>query len=282
MPDAFSCMEKLIGNTGTEKLSRAKIAVFGLGGAGSYTAEALARCGVASLTLVEHGTVSVSNISRELYALRSTVGKSKVQVAKSRIRDIDEGILVNTYETFYNEETAQMFDLSTYDYIVDTMDSLPSKVLLIEKARASKTPVISCMGTENKIDPFGFEIADISKAGSCPLIKAMKQELCRRGIHKVKVLYSKEKPFGTTPEQENGSISFVSGAAGFLLAGAVIRELLEADVKRELKGISKSRKNKTGHILRELAKQHKKNDKLFDYEQVAKRIENIRLTSRKK
>ncbi len=145
MPDAFSRMEILLGDTGAEKLSRAKIAVFGLGGTGSYVAEALARCGVASLTLVDNERIAVSDINRQLYALRSTVGKSNVEIAKSRIKDIDEGILVHTYETFYNEETAGMFELNNYDYIVDAMNTAEAKLLLIEKAKKCGVPVISCM-----------------------------------------------------------------------------------------------------------------------------------------
>ena len=164
MPDAFSRMEMLLGDAGADKLSRARIAVFGLGGTGSFTAEALARCGVASLTLVDNGTVSVTDINRQLYALRSTVGRSNVQIAKMRIRDIDEGILVHTYETFYNAETAGMFDLKNYDYIIDTMNTVESKVLLIENAKACGVPVISCMDLKDKLDPSRLEIMDISRS----------------------------------------------------------------------------------------------------------------------
>ena len=223
MPDAFSRMETLLGDAGTDKLSRARIAVFGLGGTGSFAAEALARCGVASLTLVDNGTVSVTDINRQLYALRSTVGRSNVQVAKMRIRDIDESILVHTYETFYNNETAGMFDLKNYDYIIDTMSTVQSKILLIENAKACKTPVISCMDLEDKLDPSRLEIMDISRSSACPMAKQMKTELRRKGIRRVKVLCSREK---TDAVQKHGSISFVPGAAGMLLAGMVVRELL--------------------------------------------------------
>lgn len=235
MPNAFSRMEILIGNHAMKKLGQAKIAVFGLGGVGSYVAEALARCGVASLTLVDNDTVSVTNINRQLYALRSTVGKSKVQIAKARIRDIDEGILVHTYETFFNEDTCGMFDFGSYDYVVDAIDTVTSKLLLIEKAKACNTPIISCMGTGNKLNPSKFEITDISKTSVCPLAKVMRTELRKRGIRKVKVLYSKEKPIkpgdngerkGTAERPVPGSVSFVPSVAGLMIAGEVVHDLI--------------------------------------------------------
>ena len=236
MQDAFSRMEIILGSEGVDKLSKAKIAVFGLGGVGSYVVEALARCGVASLTLVDNDSFSLTNINRQLYALRSTIGKSKVMVAKERIRDIDENILVNTYETFYNEDTADMFDFRAFDYVVDAIDTVTSKLLLIERAKACHVPVISCMGTGNKLDPSKFEITDISKTSVCPLAKVMRAELRKRGIRKVKVLYSREKPMkpladngerkGTTDRPVPGSISFVPSMAGLMIAGEVIRDLL--------------------------------------------------------
>ncbi|MDD7220365.1 MAG: tRNA threonylcarbamoyladenosine dehydratase [Clostridia bacterium] len=245
MPNAFSRMEILLGDQGAEKLSRTKIAIFGLGGVGSFAAEALARCGVACLTLVDYAAVSVTNINRELYALRSTVGKSKVQVAKERIQDIDDGILVNTYETYYNEDTAEMFDLSAYDYIIDALDTVSSKLLLIERAKASGTPVISCMGTGNKTDPFKFAVSDIFRISACPLVKTMRSELRKRGIHKVKVLYSREKE--TKPDETeysvNGSISFVPGVAGLMIAGAVVKDLLE-DREKDREAFYRKRKTK--------------------------------------
>ena len=236
MQDAFSRMEIILGSEGVDKLSKAKIVVFGLGGVGSYVVEALARCGVASLTLVDNDSFSLTNINRQLYALRSTIGKSKVMVAKERIRDIDENILVNTYETFYNEDTADMFDFRAFDYVVDAIDTVTSKLLLIERAKACHVPVISCMGTGNKLDPSKFEITDISKTSVCPLAKVMRTELRKRGIRKVKVLYSREKPLkgedngerkgGTTDRPVPGSISFVPSVAGLMIAGEVIRDLL--------------------------------------------------------
>lgn len=224
MPDAFSRMEMLLGDAGADKLGRARIAVFGLGGAGSFAAEALARCGVASLTLVDNGIVSVTDINRQLYALRSTVGKSNVQIAKMRIRDIDEGILVHTYETFYNNETAGMFDLKNYDYIIDAMNTVESKLLLIENAKISKTPIISCMSTDDRMDPSKLEIMDISRSVLCPIAKQIRTKLRKKGIRKVKVLSSREK---ISDIQMHGSISFVPGAAGMMLAGVVVKDLLE-------------------------------------------------------
>ena len=241
MYDAYSQMELLLGQAGVDRLGRAKIAVFGLGGAGSFAVEALARCGVGSLTLVDHDVVSAANINRQLFALQSTVGKKKVQIAKERIRDIDENILVHTYETFYNEDTAGMFDLRTFDYIVDTIDTMPSKILLIGQAKACHTPIISCLATGGRMNPSRFEITDISKTSVCPVAKAMRAELRKLGIRKVKVLYSKERPHrlldlrAKKEPDENpaaGSIAFVPSVAGMLIAGEVVRDLLAENQKK--------------------------------------------------
>ncbi|MCI5903168.1 MAG: tRNA threonylcarbamoyladenosine dehydratase [Blautia sp.] len=234
MLNAFSRMEMLLGKENTDRLSRARIAVFGIGGVGGYVVEALARCGVGSLTLVDHDTVSVTNINRQLLALRSTVGMSKVQLAKERVHDIDDGILVHTYETFYNQDTEKMFDFHSFDYVVDAIDTVTSKLLIIENAKAAGVPVISCMGTGNKLDPSRFEIADISKTSVCPLAKVMRSELRKKGIRKVKVLFSKEKPLkvpdqgerkGMTDRPVPGSIAFVPSVAGLMIAGEVVRDL---------------------------------------------------------
>ena len=225
MQDAFSRMELLVGNTGVKKLSRAKIAVFGLGGAGSQVAESLARCGVGSLTLIQ------------VLALHSTLGMSKVEAAKKRIRDIDENILVHTYETFYNEETAGMFELRSFDYIVDTMGTLSSKLLLISRAREGRVPVISCLDIGDKIDPSRLEVADISRTTVCPAARIIKKELRKQGIRKLKVLYSREQPAKEklfrrrrtmVKKPAEGNISFVTGTAGYLLAGEVVRDILSA------------------------------------------------------
>jgi len=236
MYDAYSRMELLLGQAGVDRLGRAQIAVFGLGGVGSYAVEALARCGVGSLTLVDHDVVSATNINRQLFALHSTIGQKKVQVAKERIRDIDENILVHTYETFYNKDTAGMFDLRSYDYIIDAVDTMESKLLLIEQAAACRTPVISCLATEGRINPSRFEIADISRTGSiCQAAKKMRSELRKKGIRKVKVLYSRErcpKGAGTEGGTLTGSISFVPSVAGMLIAGEVVRDILMEKKKK--------------------------------------------------
>nr|WP_296157575.1 tRNA threonylcarbamoyladenosine dehydratase [uncultured Blautia sp.] len=242
MYDAYSRMEILLGQNGVNCLSSAKIAVFGLGGAGSYVVEALARCGVGSLTLVDYDTVSLTNINRQLYALQSTVGKKKVQIAKERIRDIDDNILVHTYETFYNEDTAGMFDLKSYDYIVDATDTVQSKILLIRNATLVRTPVISCMDTKNKINPSRFEIADISRVNSDAMAKSIRRELKKQGIKKVKVLFSRERTNkalelrNCRTQADNripGSISFVPSVAGLLIAGEVVRDILKEKNKNK-------------------------------------------------
>lgn len=234
----YSRMELLTGEEGLKKLRNARVAVFGIGGVGSYVVEALARCGIGTLILVDHDEVSLTNINRQLIALHSTIGQAKTRVMKERIRDIDPDIVVHTYETFFSQETAELFDFPSYDYVVDAVDTVTAKLLLIELAAASGTPVISSMGTGNKLDPGRFEITDISKTSVCPLAKVMRRELKKRGIKKCKVLYSKEEPHKTAGTEETkgpsgrpvpGSISFVPGTAGLMIAGAVVRDLLRSD-----------------------------------------------------
>ena len=242
MLHAFSRSEQLLGKEGLKKLAESTVAVFGIGGVGSYTAKALARCGVGVITLVDNDVVTLTNLNRQLVALHSTIGKPKTQVMKERIRDIDPHILVNTYETFFGPETEKMFDFSAYDYVVDAIDTVSAKLLLIEKAKAAETQIISCMGTGNKLDPSRFEIADISRTSVCPLAKVMRQELKRRRIHKVKVLYSREVPVkprpeggetrGTAGRPAPGSIAFVPSVAGLMIAGEVVRDLIRKNGKR--------------------------------------------------
>lgn len=238
----YSRMELLIGEDAMETLMKSRVAVFGIGGVGSYTAEALARCGIGVITLVDNDVVTRTNLNRQLVALQSTIGKSKTQVMKERIHDIDPHILVNTYETFFGPDTENMFDFSNYDYVVDAIDTVSSKLLLIEKAKAAQTEIISCMGTGNKLDPSRFEIADISRTSVCPLAKVMRQELKRRRIHKVKVLYSREIPVkpktadgetrGTVGRPAPGSIAFVPSVAGLMIAGEVVRDLIRKQGKK--------------------------------------------------
>ena len=239
MYDAFSRMEILMGTRAVNRLGSAKIAVFGIGGAGSYVVEALARCGV------DHKDIVQSDINRQLYAGQSTVGRKKVQTAKEHIRDIDENILVHTYETYYNEETAGMFDLQSFDYIVDAMDVSASKVLLIEQAGKCRVPVISCLATDNKINPARLEIADISRVSNDPLVKVIRAELRKKNIRKVKVLCSREKAYrerriGKQKEGHehmvSGSISFIPGVAGMLIAGEVVKDLLTEKIKKKDRG----------------------------------------------
>ena len=235
MYDAFSQMELLVGKAGTDRLGRAKIAVFGLGGIGSYVVETLARCGVGSLTLVDYDVVSSGNINRHLFALQSTVGRKKVQVAKERIRDIDENILVHTYETFYNEDTAAVFDLKSYDYIVDAIDLVSCKLSLIQTANERGIPIVSAMGTGNKLDPTRFRITDISKTSGCHLARVMRRELRNRGILHHTVLYSEELPktpadLETPPPGRRSipaSVSWVPSCAGLMLAGYVVQQLAD-------------------------------------------------------
>ena len=246
MLHAFSRSEGLLGTEGLRTLANAKVAVFGIGGVGSYVVEALARAGVGNLILVDNDTVSITNLNRQLVALRSTIGKKKVQVAKERIMDINEDAVVHTYDTFFGLETAGLFDFASYDYIVDAVDTVSAKILLIEKAKEFQIPIISCMGTGNKLDPSCFQITDISKTSVCPLAKVMRTELKKRKIKKVKVLFSteispgeKRKRLGIkeeTVELEEkraatgrpvpGSASFVPGAAGLMIAGQVVRDLV--------------------------------------------------------
>lgn len=231
----YSRMELLTGEEGLMRLRKARVAVFGIGGVGSYTVEALARCGIGTLILVDNDVVSLTNLNRQLIALHSTIGQAKTKVMKERIRDIDPEIVVHTYETFFMEDTADLFDFGSYDYVVDAVDTVAAKLLLIEKASETQIPVISSMGTGNKLDPGRFEITDISRTSVCPLARVMRRELKKRGIRKCKVLYSREEPVrirnseeskGTAGRPVPGSISFVPGTAGLMIAGEVVRDLL--------------------------------------------------------
>ena len=213
------------------KLRSARVALFGIGGVGSFAAEALARGGVGHITLVDGDTVSITNINRQLIALHSTVGKEKTAVMAERIADISPETEVETYPVVYGAENRDLLDFSTYDYVIDAIDTVTSKLILIEEAKKTGVPVISCMGTGNKFHPERFEVTDISKTSVCPLAKVMRKELKVRGIKNVKVVYSKEEPQkpAESPEtgkrQIPGSLSFVPPVAGLLLAGEVIRHI---------------------------------------------------------
>ena len=235
MREEFSRMGLLLGEEALSRLEGARVAVFGLGGVGGYTVEALARAGIGKLDLIDSDTVSLSNRNRQLLATRSTLGLPKTEAAKRRILDINEEAQVTTWELFYNADTADMIDLGMYDYIVDAIDTVTAKLLLIQRAHEAGTPIISCMGTGNKLDPTAFQVTDISKTSMCPLARVMRKELGKRGIKHLKVVYSQEEamtPHGAEEEmaalgkrQIPGSVSFVPGAAGLILAGEVIRDL---------------------------------------------------------
>ena len=223
--------ELLLGEEALEKLRSARVALFGIGGVGSFAAEALARGGVGHITLVDGDTVSITNINRQLIALHSTVGKEKTAVMAERIADISPETEVETYPVVYGAENRDLLDFSTYDYVIDAIDTVTSKLILIEEAKKAGVPVISCMGTGNKFHPERFEVTDISKTSVCPLAKVMRKELKVRGIKNVKVVYSKEEPqkpaasTETGKRQIPGSLSFVPPVAGLLLAGEVIRHI---------------------------------------------------------
>ena len=235
MSEQFLRTEMLLGRDAIEKLHSARVAVFGLGGVGGYAVEALARSGVGSLDLVDNDTVSVSNLNRQILATHSTVGMLKVEAGKRRVLDINPACVVRTYPIFYTPETADSFDFTRYDYIVDAIDTVTGKLALVERAVAVNKPIICCMGTGNKLDASAFQVADISKTSMCPLARVMRKELSKRGIRHLKVVYSQEEamtPTGWEAEaaalgkrQIPGSVAFVPGAAGLLLAGEVVRDL---------------------------------------------------------
>ena len=235
MREQFLRTEMLLGTRALERLQGARVAVFGLGGVGGYAVEALARSGVGSLDLIDNDTVSISNLNRQILATHSTVGMRKVDAARQRVLDINPECQVRTYPVFYTPETADSFDFTQYDYIVDAIDTVTGKLALVEHARAAGTPIICCMGTGNKLDASAFQVADISKTSMCPLARVMRRELAKRGIRHLKVVYSQEEALTPTGWEEEaaalgkrqipGSVAFVPGAAGLLLAGEVIRDL---------------------------------------------------------
>ncbi|WMI80873.1 tRNA threonylcarbamoyladenosine dehydratase [Anaerotignum sp. MB30-C6] len=224
----LSRAELLLGQEGLERLKNAKVAVFGIGGVGSFAAEALARSGIGHLTLIDGDIVSLTNINRQLIATQKTVGQYKTDIMKQRIHDILPETIVESHSLYFTNENRGLIDFSTYDYIVDAIDMITSKIILIEEAKKANVPVISCMGTGNKFDPSRFEVADIAKTSVCPLAKVMRKELKDRGIRGVKVVYSKELPQKPAESAEAGkrqipgSLSFVPPAAGMVLAGEVI------------------------------------------------------------
>ena len=248
MLNQYSRTELLLGKEAMERLWKSRVAVFGIGGVGGYTVEALARSGIGQLDLIDDDRVCLTNINRQIYATRKTVGKYKVDVALERIAEINPDIKVNVYKTFFTPETAAQFDFSLYDYVVDAIDTVVGKIELIVKAKEAGVKVISCMGAGNKMDATAFEVTDIYKTSICPLARVMRHELKKRGIDSLKVVYSKEQPLEpiedmeisckqncicppgtvrkcTVRRQVPGSNAFVPAAAGLIIAGELIKGL---------------------------------------------------------
>ena len=227
----FSRTQFVLGSDAMEKLKNARVAIFGLGGVGGYVAEALARSGVGALDLVDHDTISLTNLNRQLFATHSTVGQSKAEAAKARVLDINPEAEVTARMDFFSPDTKEAFDFSSYDYVVDAIDTVSGKIALVEQAKAANVPVISSMGAGNKLDATAFEIADITKTSVCPLARVMRRELKKRGIDHLKVVYSKEEPLPSSVVDEEsgkpvpGSIAFVPSVVGLIIAGEVITDL---------------------------------------------------------
>lgn len=235
----FSRTELLLGADAVERLKGCRVAVFGVGGVGGFAVEALARSGVGALDLIDNDTVALSNLNRQIIALHSTIGKFKVDVAAERVRDINPACEVKAHRVFFLPETEGQFDFSQYDYVIDAIDTVKGKLALVENAKAAGVPVICSMGAGNKLDPTAFEVADIYKTSVCPLARVMRYECRKRGIKKLKVVYSKEPPAALKQESEEetvrrstpGSTAFVPSVAGLILAGEVIKDLTKGACK---------------------------------------------------
>lgn len=227
MQNMFSRTELLIGKDGIEKLQKAKVAIFGIGGVGSFVVEALIRAGVSNFILVDKDVVDITNINRQIIATNKTIGQPKVEVAKQRMLEINPNVKIQTYQEFFMPESEEILD-NTIDYVVDAIDTVTAKIELVVRANRLQIPIISCMGAGNKLDPTKFEVTDIYKTNTCPLAKVMRKELKNRNINKLKVVYSKEKPI----KREDGSrvpasISFVPSVAGLIAAGEVIKDIIK-------------------------------------------------------
>ncbi len=235
--DPYSRTRLLLGDDAMAKLKNARVAVFGLGGVGGYVVEALARSGIGALDLIDHDTISDTNLNRQILATQQTIGMEKAEAAKARVLSIDPDIQVRAICAFYGPGTAGEFDFSKYDYVVDAIDTVTGKLALVTAAQAAGTPIISSMGTGNKLDPTKFQIADISKTSVCPLARIMRKECAKRGIRHLKVLFSTEDPFPPDPSALSseelpegrralpGSVAFVPSVAGLIIAGEVIKDL---------------------------------------------------------
>ena len=248
MQNQFSRSELLIGKEGIEKLHKSRVAIFGIGGVGGYTVDALVRSGVEQIDLIDDDKVCLTNLNRQLIATRKTVGKDKVDIMRERILEINPKVTVNVYKTFFLPENADTFPFEEYDYVVDAIDTVTGKIELVMKANEAKIPIICSMGAGNKLDPTAFEVADIYKTSVCPLARVMRTELRKRGVKKLKVVYSKEKPITpiedmsiscrahcvcppgaarkcTERKQIPGSTAFVPSVVGLIIAGEVIKDL---------------------------------------------------------
>lgn len=249
MLNQFSRTQLVFGADNMERLKNARVAVFGVGGVGGYTVEALARSGVGTLDLIDDDKVCLTNINRQILATRKTVGKYKVDVAKERVQEINPDAVVNTYKMFYLPETQDQFNFEDYDYVVDAIDTVTGKIQLVMQAQEAQTPIISSMGAGNKINPAQFEVTDIYKTSVCPLAKVMRKELKKRGVKKLKVVYSKEKPIRPVEDMSiscrtncicppgaarkctdrrdiPSSTAFVPSTVGLIIAGEVIKDIL--------------------------------------------------------
>lgn len=250
MSNQFSRTELLLGGDAMQKLARSRVAVFGVGGVGSYAAEALVRSGVGAIDLIDDDRVCLTNLNRQLFATRKTVGRYKVEVARERLLEINPNAAVEIHQTFYTPETADQFDFSQYDYIIDAVDTVSAKLELVVRAQAAGTPIISCMGAGNKLDPTAFRVADVYKTSGCPLARVMRHELRKRGVKSLKVVYSEEPPLTPLDDDEHnckqhcicppgtartctarrqvpGSTAFVPSVAGLIAAGEVIKDLIK-------------------------------------------------------
>lgn len=256
MLNQFSRTELLLGKENMERLTNARVAVFGIGGVGGYTVEALARSGVGTLDLIDDDKVCLTNINRQIHATRKTVGKYKADVAKERVLEINPHAVVNVYKTFYMPDTADQFDFTQYDYVVDAIDTVTGKLELVEQAAKCGVPIISSMGAGNKMDPTAFQVADIYKTSVCPLAKVMRRELKKRGIKRLKVVYSQEQPLEPVEDMAisckehcicppgavrkctqrraiPGSNAFVPSVVGLIIAGEVVKDLTVRKTGRE-------------------------------------------------
>lgn len=246
MLNQFSRTQLLLGSEALSRLRHARVAVFGIGGVGGYTVEALARSGVGTLDLIDDDKICLTNLNRQIIALHSTIGQYKVDAARQRVLDINPDAVVHTYQTFYMPDTAGQFDFSQYDYIVDAIDTVTAKLELAVRAQQAGTPIISSMGTGNKLDPTAFTVTDIYKTSMCPLARVMRRELKKRGVKRLKVVYSTEEALspadacaeeptgqsdaartGAPRRQTPGSTAFVPAVAGLIIAGEVVKDLVQ-------------------------------------------------------